>query len=152
MGSPRSRLPDIVEVILSVGARHGLRIANLMHAGDGNIHPLILYDDRDSEEVRRVVAAGNEILEACVAMGGSVTGEHGIGVEKVGLMRTSFTVDELRAMADVATCSIHASVIRTRCSVEPCLHRGYRPRPRARLKMNGMDEILPSTPAMTGNS
>jgi glycolate oxidase len=98
---PRSRLPDIVEVILCVGARHGLRIANLMHAGDGNIHPLILYDDRDADEVRRVFAAGNEILEACVAMGGLVTGEHGIGVEKVGLMHTSFTDDELSAMAAV---------------------------------------------------
>ena len=70
---PRSRLPDIVTVILDVASRHRLRIANLMHAGDGNIHPLILYDDRDPDEIRRVITAGNEILEACVAMGGSVT-------------------------------------------------------------------------------
>jgi glycolate oxidase len=98
---PRSRLPDIVEVILAVGHRHGLRIANLMHAGDGNIHPLILYDDRDPDEIRRVVVAGNEILEACVAMGGSVTGEHGIGVEKINLMNTAFTADELDAMSDL---------------------------------------------------
>lgn len=130
---PRSRLPDIVEVILSVGARHGLRIANLMHAGDGNIHPLILYDDRDSEEVRRVVAAGNEILEACVAMGGSVTGEHGIGIEKIGLMRTSFTVDELSAMADVrdvfnprGLCNPNKMLPSSRACIEVT-----RPRPRA---------------------
>jgi glycolate oxidase len=104
-----------------------------MHAGDGNIHPLILYDDRNAEEVRRVVAAGNEILEACVAMGGSVTGEHGIGIEKVGLMRTSFTVDELGAMADVR------DVFNPRALCNPNKmfpsHRGCveitRPRPRA---------------------
>jgi len=98
---PRSRLPEIVTRILEIGAKHGLRIANLMHAGDGNIHPLILYDDRDADETRRVILAGNEILEACVALGGSVTGEHGIGVEKVELMRTSFSSDELASMADV---------------------------------------------------
>jgi glycolate oxidase len=98
---PRSRLPEIVTVILGVGTKHGLRIANLMHAGDGNIHPLILYDDRDPDEIRRVITAGNEILEACVAMGGSVTGEHGIGVEKIDLMRNSFTLEALSAMADV---------------------------------------------------
>lgn len=130
---PRSRLPDIVEVILGVGARHGLRIANLMHAGDGNIHPLILYDDRDAEEVRRVVAAGNEILAACVAMGGSVTGEHGIGVEKVSLMRTSFTDDELSAMAAVrdvfnprGLCNPNKMFPSSRACIEVT-----RPRPRA---------------------
>jgi glycolate oxidase len=100
---PRSRLPDIVAVILDVGVKHRLRIANLMHAGDGNIHPLILYDDRDSDEIRRVVTAGNEILRACIAMGGSVTGEHGIGIEKIELMHESFTGDELAAMVDVRT-------------------------------------------------
>jgi len=98
---PRSRLAEIAQVILDVGSRHRLRIATLMHAGDGNIHPLILYDDRDADEIRRVIAAGNEILEACVALGGSVTGEHGIGIEKIDLMRTCFTADELDAMADV---------------------------------------------------
>ena len=98
---PRSRLPEIVTVIRDVGTKHGLQIANLMHAGDGNIHPLILYDDRDPDEIRRVIAAGNEILEACVAMGGSVTGEHGIGVEKIDLMRTAFSADEIGAMLDV---------------------------------------------------
>jgi glycolate oxidase len=98
---PRSRLPEIVTRILEIGARHGLRIANLMHAGDGNIHPLILYDDRDADETQRVIIAGNEILEACVALGGSVTGEHGIGVEKIELMRSSFSSLELSAMVDV---------------------------------------------------
>lgn len=98
---PRSRLPDIAAFIEEVSRRHGLRIANLMHAGDGNIHPLLLYDDRDAEQVRRVVLAGNEILEACVAMGGSLTGEHGIGVEKIDLVAKTFTSEEIQAMKDL---------------------------------------------------
>jgi glycolate oxidase len=98
---PRSRLPEIVAEIEAVSRRHRLRIANLMHAGDGNIHPLILYDDRDDDEVRRAIAAGDEILRACVAMGGSLSGEHGIGVEKVDLLLGTFSADEIAAMADL---------------------------------------------------
>lgn len=95
---PPSRLPEIVAKIAEIASRHRLRVANLMHAGDGNIHPLILYDDRDLEQVRHAVEAGNEILEACVGMGGSLTGEHGIGVEKVGLVTKAFSHDEIEAM------------------------------------------------------
>jgi len=72
-----------------------------MHAGDGNIHPLVLYDDSDQGEVRRVISAGHEILEACIRLGGSVTGEHGIGVEKTGLMEASFSPASLDAMRDL---------------------------------------------------
>jgi glycolate oxidase len=95
---PRSRLPEIVERIAAIARERRLRIANLMHAGDGNIHPIILYDDRDAEEVARVIAAGDEILRACVEMGGALTGEHGIGVEKIGLMPVAFGPAELDAM------------------------------------------------------
>ncbi len=98
---PRSRLPEIAERIAEVGKRHRLRIANLMHAGDGNIHPLLLYDDKDEDEVARVLTASDEILEACLALGGSITGEHGIGVEKLGLMSSAFTDETLDAMADL---------------------------------------------------
>ena len=98
---PRSRLPEIVAVIEDCAARHRLRIANLMHAGDGNIHPLILYDDDDPQEIKRVIAAGNEILTACIRLGGSVSGEHGIGVEKIGLLPAAFSQDEIEAMIDV---------------------------------------------------
>ncbi len=98
---PRSRLPEIVATIAEVSARYGLRIANLMHAGDGNIHPLVLYDEDVPGEVERVIAAGNEILTACLELGGSITGEHGIGVEKLGLMAAAFTDQTLAAMADV---------------------------------------------------
>ena len=98
---PRSRLPEIAAVIADVGARHNLRIATLMHAGDGNIHPLILYNDGVHGEAQKVIDAGNEILRACLDLGGSITGEHGIGVEKLDLMGDAFTDDTLAAMADV---------------------------------------------------
>jgi glycolate oxidase len=95
---PRTRLPDILRAIAAAAERHRLRIGNVFHAGDGNIHPILLFDERDRDEVRRVLAAGREILEACVALGGSLTGEHGIGVEKIGQMPLLFGPDDLRAM------------------------------------------------------
>ncbi|MBI2926126.1 MAG: FAD-binding protein [Verrucomicrobia bacterium] len=95
---PRSKLPEIMEFIQATSARYGLRIPNVFHAGDGNIHPLVLYDERDPEQVRRAVQAGNDILEKCVEFGGSVTGEHGIGVEKIDFMEKQFTPDDLDAM------------------------------------------------------
>ena len=91
-------MPEIVRHIAAVAARHRLRIANVFHAGDGNIHPILLFDERDRDEVARVRAAGREILEKCVALGGSLTGEHGIGVEKVAEMPLLFGPDDLVAM------------------------------------------------------
>jgi glycolate oxidase len=98
---PRTRVPEILRRISATAARHRLRIANVFHAGDGNIHPILLYDERDPDEVRRVLAAGAEILEACVALGGSITGEHGIGIEKVGQMPLIFSPEDLVAMQQV---------------------------------------------------
>lgn len=95
---PRSKLPEIMRFIRGCSEKYGLRIPNVFHAGDGNIHPLILYDERDPEQVRKAVQAGNDILEKCIALGGSVTGEHGIGVEKIDLMAKQFTPDDLEAM------------------------------------------------------
>src|SRR5438552_1676624 len=95
---PRTRVPDILRHIAAAAERHRLRIANVFHAGDGNIHPILLFDERDQDEVRRVLAAGREILEACVALGGSLSGEHGIGVEKMAQMPLLFRPDDLRAM------------------------------------------------------
>jgi len=95
---PRTRVPDILRVIAGAAERYRLRIANVFHAGDGNIHPIILFDERDRDEVVRVLAAGREILEACVALGGSLTGEHGIGVEKMAQLPLLFGPDDLRAM------------------------------------------------------
>jgi len=95
---PRTKLPDILRAISAIAERYHLRIANVFHAGDGNIHPILLYDERDDDEVRRVLAAGREILEACVALGGSVTGEHGIGVEKMQQMPLLFSPTDLLVM------------------------------------------------------
>ncbi|MGE3317589.1 MAG: FAD-binding oxidoreductase, partial [Planctomycetaceae bacterium] len=80
------------------GARHNIRIVNVFHAGDGNIHPILLFDERDAEQVQRVLHASDEILAKCIELGGSVTGEHGIGVEKINFMDKLFTPNDLEIM------------------------------------------------------
>src|ERR1043166_2041778 len=95
---PRSQLPEIMRFIRATSSNYGLRIPNVFHAGDGNIHPLVLYDEREPEQVRKAVEAGNDILQKCIDLGGSVTGEHGIGVEKINFMEKQFTKDDLDAM------------------------------------------------------
>jgi glycolate oxidase len=95
---PRTRLPHILREIQRIGEKHGIRIANVFHAGDGNIHPILLFDERDPEQVKRVLRASHEILEECLACGGSVTGEHGIGVEKLDFMPKMFTPEDLHTM------------------------------------------------------
>jgi glycolate oxidase len=95
---PRSRLPEMMRFVQECSREFQLRIANVFHAGDGNLHPLILYDERDPTQIRRAVDAGNAILEKCIALGGSVTGEHGIGIEKVDFMTKQFSADDLAAM------------------------------------------------------
>jgi FAD/FMN-containing dehydrogenase len=91
-------LPQLLELIARIGAKYELRIANIFHAGDGNLHPAILFDERDPDQIRRVVEAGGEILRACVAEGGSVTGEHGIGVEKKEFISLMFSQRDLEVM------------------------------------------------------
>ena len=100
---PRSKLPEVMRFIRKCSDKYGLRIPNVFHAGDGNIHPLILYDERYPEQVRDAIAVGNEILEKCVELGGSVTGEHGIGVEKIDFMAKQFTAEDLNAMRALRT-------------------------------------------------
>ena len=95
---PRTKLPHILRFIVGVGERYKLRIANVFHAGDGNIHPILLFDERDPDQVRRVLEASREILDECINVGGSVTGEHGIGVEKVEFMPRLFSPADLSAM------------------------------------------------------
>jgi glycolate oxidase len=96
---PRTKLPHILRRIIEIGNKYSVRIVNVFHAGDGNIHPILLFDERDADQVRRVLEASGEILDECIACGGSVTGEHGIGVEKISFMRKLFTDDDLAAMA-----------------------------------------------------
>jgi glycolate oxidase len=79
---PRSKLPQIMREMVEIGRRHRLLIANVFHAGDGNLHPVICYDDRKPEELERARHANEELLHACIALGGSVTGEHGVGLDK----------------------------------------------------------------------
>jgi glycolate oxidase len=98
---PRTRLPDILRAVSAISRRYDLQIGNVFHAGDGNIHPIVLYDERDPAQVRRAIAAGRDILKACVEMGGSLTGEHGIGVEKIGEMPLIFSADDLLVMSEL---------------------------------------------------
>lgn len=98
---PRTQLPEILKFIADVGQRHNVQIVNVFHAGDGNLHPILMFDERDRDQVQQVMAASDEILEKCIELGGSVTGEHGIGVEKINFMNRLFTDEDLYVMADV---------------------------------------------------
>ncbi len=98
---PRSQVAPVLREIAAIAGRHGLRVGNVFHAGDGNLHPVLLFDERDADQVRRVLAAGDEILRLCVETGGSLTGEHGIGLEKIGMMPYLFSDADMDAMRRV---------------------------------------------------
>ncbi len=98
---PRTRLPEMLDFIEQVGRKYGFRIGNIFHAGDGNLHPLILFDARDRQQAENVMKAAQDIISRCVAMGGSLSGEHGIGLEKNELMPLLFSDDDLAAMRKV---------------------------------------------------
>jgi glycolate oxidase len=95
---PRTLLPQVFQRIHEIAARHNVRIVNVAHAGDGNVHPILLYDPRDKDLTARAQAASRDVLEECIARGGSITAEHGVGVEKIGLMEKQFAAADLRAM------------------------------------------------------
>ncbi len=96
---PRSRLAEAIENIDAIGDKYTLKIANVYHAGDGNLHPCMLYHKENEDEVRRVIHAAREILEMCVELGGTLSGEHGIGVEKIREMTVAFSPFDLEAMS-----------------------------------------------------
>lgn len=98
---PRTKLPHILRKIIAIGQKYDLRVVNVFHAGDGNIHPILLFDERHPEQVKRVLEASNEILQECLDCGGSVTGEHGIGVEKLHFMNKMFSASDLAAMKNL---------------------------------------------------
>jgi glycolate oxidase len=98
---PRSKLPQVLRAAAQIAAKYQLQLANVFHAGDGNLHPVLLFDDSDPDEVARVVEAGDEILALCLREGGSLTGEHGIGVEKCAMMHAMFTAHDLDTMKRV---------------------------------------------------
>ena len=95
---PRTKIPQTLRHIAEVAEKYSLTIGNIFHAGDGNLHPLILFDPRDEEQTRRTLAAGKEILQYCVELGGSITGEHGVGMEKNEQMPMLFSDDDLEVM------------------------------------------------------
>ncbi len=92
---PRTRLPDALTQVAAIAKRYQLGHSNVFHAGDGNLHPVILFDPRDPDQVQRVHKAGHEIMEACVALGGTISGEHGVGTEKLDGMRLVFSENDL---------------------------------------------------------
>jgi glycolate oxidase len=92
---PRRALPQVLQAIADISRQHGLRVANVFHAGDGNMHPLILFDANQPGELERAEACGGAILELCVAVGGSITGEHGVGREKINQMCAQFNAAEI---------------------------------------------------------
>jgi FAD/FMN-containing dehydrogenase len=98
---PRTRLPEALAQVVEIGKKYNLPIANVFHAGDGNLHPLILFDERDKDELDRVHKAAFEIMELCAKMGGTISGEHGIGVEKLKGMSLIFSGKDVDAMRNV---------------------------------------------------
>jgi glycolate oxidase len=95
---PRSRLPEVIAEIGRICGRHQLRITNVFHAGDGNVHPALMYDESDRDSVRRALAASGEILRYCASIGGTISGEHGIGIEKLGHMGDMFSDADIGVM------------------------------------------------------
>jgi glycolate oxidase len=100
---PLGKLGEVLVAISQICDRHGLKVANIFHAGDGNLHPLILYDANDAEQAERAELAGADILQLCVASGGCLTGEHGVGIEKRDLMRAQFTQTDLTLQMRIKT-------------------------------------------------
>ncbi|MEX0759225.1 MAG: FAD-linked oxidase C-terminal domain-containing protein [Tistlia sp.] len=119
---PRGRLPEVLARMREMSERYGLRVANVFHAGDGNLHPLILYDANKPDELERTEAFGAEILKLCVEVGGVLTGEHGVGVEKRDLMGEMFDEDDLKQQQRLK-CAFDPGQLLNPGKVFPELHR-----------------------------
>ena len=119
---PRAQLPRVLARMRELSATYGLRVANVFHAGDGNLHPLILYDANQPGELERAEAFGAEILKLCVEVGGVLTGEHGVGVEKRDLMETMFTQIDLDQQQRLK-CAFDDKGLLNPGKVFPTLHR-----------------------------
>ena len=119
---PRRRLPEVLQRMDQLSATHGLKVANVFHAGDGNLHPLILYDANREGELERAEAFGADILRLCVEVGGVLTGEHGVGVEKRDLMPEMFSETDLEHQQRVK-CAFDPELLLNPGKVFPVLHR-----------------------------
>src|SRR5206468_9874978 len=98
---PRSTLGQVLAEVDKIGREFGLQINNVFHAGDGNVHPIFLYDDRSEEQMRNTMLAAEKVLQYCIDIGGTLTGEHGVGVEKIHLMPYMFDAPTLAQFARV---------------------------------------------------
>ena len=119
---PRKRLAEMLSSIAAMETKYGLRCANVFHAGDGNLHPLIMYDASKPGEWERAEAFGAEILELSVALGGSITGEHGVGIEKINQMCVQYTTPEIEAFHRVKAAFDETGLLNPGKAV-PSLHR-----------------------------
>jgi glycolate oxidase len=119
---PRRRLPEVLQRMAEMSVKYGLAVANVFHAGDGNLHPLILYDANQPGQLERAEAFGNDILRLCVEVGGVLTGEHGVGVEKRDLMPVMFTEVDLAHQQRVK-CAFDPNLLLNPGKVFPTLHR-----------------------------
>ena len=119
---PRKQLSRVLHAIGDMENKYGLRCANVFHAGDGNLHPLIMYDANQSDELRRTEEFGGEILELCVEVGGTITGEHGVGIEKINQMCIQFRSNELEAFHGVKRAFDEPGLLNPGKAV-PTLHR-----------------------------
>jgi glycolate oxidase len=119
---PRRRLPDVLRRMDELSGRYGLKVANVFHAGDGNLHPLILYDANAPGELDRAEAFGADILRLCVEVGGVLTGEHGVGVEKRDLMPVMFSEIDLAHQQRIK-CAFDPKLLLNPGKVFPVLHR-----------------------------
>jgi glycolate oxidase len=122
---PRTKLPQIMKFIAATSEKYGIAICNVFHAGDGNIHPILMFDERDPVQVQKVLDASTDILTKCIELGGSVTGEHGIGVEKLDFMPILFSDDDLKFMVRLRSafnpknnCSPHKMLPTAGCCAE----------------------------------
>jgi glycolate dehydrogenase FAD-linked subunit len=119
---PRKRLPEVLSGMAELSRRHSLRVANVFHAGDGNLHPLILFDANDPDELARAEQFGADILKLCVKVGGVLTGEHGVGIEKRDLMPEMFTEADLNQQQRLK-CAFDNEGLLNPGKVFPVLHR-----------------------------
>jgi glycolate oxidase len=119
---PRKRLAEMLAAIAGMEKKYSLRCANVFHAGDGNLHPLIMYDAARPGEWERAEAFGAEILELSVALGGSITGEHGVGIEKINQMCVQYKAPELEAFRRIKKAFDEAGLLNPGKAV-PSLHR-----------------------------
>jgi glycolate oxidase len=142
---PRTALPEVLRRIAELSARSGVRVANVFHAGDGNLHPLVLFDDSRPGEAERAEEVSGAILDLCIAHGGSITGEHGVGSDKARFMPRMFTDDDLDTM-QLVRCAFDPDSISNPgkifptprlCGERPGRHQGAHP-----LSTAGVAEVF----------